>query len=771
MHAFVENTADSVIKGKSLEEQLEYQKHLNRIAKRIYSATGTDGILLNLQNDILGLFDADRLTLYTVDGLREEVVSKFKTGNEIKEIAVPIDNESIAGYCAASGKAVNVFDVYDENELTSINPELRFDRTWDQRTGYKTTQILSAPISYNKSILGVIQLLNKKEADRFTQEDQYSILDIANFLQIAFLKYQKIADKNELTKFDFLITNNIISSADLTEAMSRARKTGRPVELVIMSQFHVAKDDVGKSLSDFYRTRFIHYDENMIVPSQLLKGLRISYLKNNVFVPVAQSGDKVIVAMENPNYLPARDAIKKLIPAKEFEYCVSLKEDIYRMIHLFFNVKRTEMVVDESSTQDIHGQREAGKIHDEKGESVTEEDSAVVQLVYKIITDAYKRGASDIHIEPRQRKGDAAIRFRVDGACQVYQDLPKTYTRAVVSRIKIMSDLDIAERRLPQDGKIIFKKFSPLDIELRVATIPTAGQNEDVVMRILTSGEPLPLDKMDLSERNFRVFLELIQKPYGIVLVVGPTGSGKTTTLHAALAHINKPETKIWTAEDPIEITQEGLRQVQVMPKIGLDFSKAMKAFLRADPDVIMVGEMRDHESVSTGIEASLTGHLVFSTLHTNSAPETIVRLLDMGMDPFNFSDALLGVLAQRLVKTLCRHCKEKYHPSRAEFDALVRAYDGDFDALGFEYNDAFLLFRPKGCPECNNSGYLGRTGIHELLVATDGIKSLIQHRSVSEELRAQAAQEGMTTLMQDGIRKVCLGFTDLIQVRKVCMR
>jgi type II secretory ATPase GspE/PulE/Tfp pilus assembly ATPase PilB-like protein len=274
-----------------------------------------------------------------------------------------------------------------------------------------------------------------------------------------------------------------------------------------------------------------------------------------------------------------------------------------------------------------------------------------------------------------------------------------------------------------------------------------------------------------MSKRNYREFIEMISKPYGIVLCVGPTGSGKTTTLHAALSYINKPETKIWTAEDPVEITQDGLRQVQVLPKIGFDFATAMRAFLRADPDVIMVGEMRDHETVSTGIEASLTGHLVFSTLHTNSAPETITRLLDMGMDPFNFADALLGVLAQRLVRTLCEDCKEKYNPDRKEYDALGRAYAGDFDALGYKYSDDLFLYRPKGCDKCGNTGYRGRTGLHELIVGTDEMKAMIQGRAKMEELRAQAIKDGMTTLMQDGIRKVLLGQTDIAQVRRVCIR
>jgi type II secretory ATPase GspE/PulE/Tfp pilus assembly ATPase PilB-like protein len=707
-----------------------------------------------------------------VDGKDKSIVSMVKTGDERKEIRVAIGNGSIAGYCAETGKALNIADVYDEAELKGISETLVFDESWDIDSGYKTTQVLAAPITYNKYLLGVVQLINKKNGDRFTPEDQNSALDIAKVLGVAFFKNQMVAQKSKTTKFDHLITNSIISQKDLREAMSRARKLKRPVESVLIRDFHVSKEDIGRSLSLYYKTRFIPFDQKMVIPGHLLKGLRVGYLKTNAFVPVGQSDDTVIVAMEDPNYLPARDAIRRLIAAKNFEYCVSLREDIFEMIDLFFDVKRTEMLTDSGSIEDILGQLEVEREeYDEDLIGVTEEDSAIVQLVNKMIVDAYNRGASDIHVEPRQGKANAMIRMRVDGICQVYQTIPYTYKRAVVSRLKIMSDLDIAERRLPQDGKIKFRRYAPLDIELRVATIPTAGQNEDVVMRLLASGKPLALDQMGMSKRNFDAFLDIISKPYGIVLVVGPTGSGKTTTLHAALGHINKPERKIWTAEDPVEITQDGLRQVQVMPKIGFDFAMAMRSFLRADPDVIMVGEMRDHETAATGIEASLTGHLVFSTLHTNSAPETITRLLDMGMDPFNFSDALLGVLAQRLVRTLCKDCKEKYHPKQEEFDALARAYEGDFEALGFEYTDDFFLYRAKGCPRCNDTGYRGRTGIHELLAGSDDMKSLIQKQGKVEELRNQAIKDGMTTLMQDGIRKVCLGQTELIRVREVCIK
>jgi type II secretory ATPase GspE/PulE/Tfp pilus assembly ATPase PilB-like protein len=275
-----------------------------------------------------------------------------------------------------------------------------------------------------------------------------------------------------------------------------------------------------------------------------------------------------------------------------------------------------------------------------------------------------------------------------------------------------------------------------------------------------------------MTARNLREFRELLEKPYGLILCVGPTGSGKTTTLHSALSVINVPERKIWTAEDPVEITQRGLRQVQINAKIGFNFAAAMRAFLRADPDVIMVGEMRDRETAEIGIEASLTGHLVLSTLHTNSAVETITRLLEMGMDPFNFADALLGVLAQRLARTICRNCKEPYHPNRYEYDALALAYGEDsFAALGIPYNDNFVLYRGKGCAECHQTGYSGRVGLHELLVVTDEIKQLIHGRATVAELWQTAVKEGMTTLVQDGVQKILAGWTDYGQVKAAATR
>jgi type II secretory ATPase GspE/PulE/Tfp pilus assembly ATPase PilB-like protein len=360
-----------------------------------------------------------------------------------------------------------------------------------------------------------------------------------------------------------------------------------------------------------------------------------------------------------------------------------------------------------------------------------------------------------------------------------------------VARLKIMCDLDISEKRKPQDGKIKFKKFGPLDIELRVATIPTAGGVEDVVMRILAAGEPIPLEKMGFTAHNLEELHKAVAKPYGLFFVCGPTGSGKTTTLHSVLKYLNTPDTKIWTAEDPVEITQKGLRQVQVNKKAGLDFAVVMKAFLRADPDIIMVGEMRDKETTSTGIEASLTGHLVFATLHTNSAPESIIRLLDMGMDPFNFSDALLGILAQRLAKRMCS-CKQPYNPEGAEIKSFLQEYCDELQntstfkkdpksAMENVYRDwvktygndkgQLTFYKAVGCDKCGGSGFKGRCGLHELLIATDPLKKLIAEKARVSELIAVALEEGMRTLKQDGMEKCLTGMTNMKEVRSVCIK
>lgn len=754
----------------NLQSEVEYRTRLQEIGNKINAARDLDEILIDLKDDITELFFAERMTVYVVDGVKRELVSRFKSGDEISEIRIPVSKESLAGYSALTHKLLNVSNVYDDQELALIDDSLQFDKSWDQKTGYRTKQVLVYPIIFQKYLMGTLQLINRKDNGSFGEQDEKAIADLSKIIGIALYNQKRMASRGgRATKFDYLLENHLLTQKELTKAVNDSRQRREAVESTLLREYKVPKTELGESLARYFKVPFVAYNSSYPIPGELLSGLKVPFMRNNLWVPLRNEDNHPVIAIDDPHDLKRIDEIKALFPGRQLKFVVSLKQDILDFIKLFTADEKEMAEID-----DILSQLQDENSEIEEAESgVGEEDSAVVQLVNKIILDAFARNASDIHIEPYPGKQNTMVRIRVDGACTVYQTIPFAYRNAVVSRIKIMSDLDIAERRLPQDGKIKFKKYGGKDIELRVATIPTQGGLEDVVMRILAAGEPIPLEKMGFSDRNYENFLKCVVKPYGLILVCGPTGSGKTTTLHSALAYINRTETKIWTAEDPVEITQKGLRQVQVKPKIGFDFAAAMRSFLRADPDVIMVGEMRDKETTHIGIEASLTGHLVFSTLHTNSAPESIVRLLDMGMDPFNFADAILCIQAQRLCRTLCPDCKKEFNPSQAEFDELVREYDPEqFEKnTGIKYSSDLTLYKPAGCDLCNNTGYRGRMGIHELLVGTDEMKKLIQMRAKMEDIRDQAIADGMTTLKQDGIEKIFSGHSDLLQVRKVCIK
>ncbi len=754
-----------------LQERLAYEQRLVQLVDRIHSAKSLESIFIELQGEILGLIDADRMTLYAVDQDRKEIYSKLLQIDIVREIRVPISERSIAGFVAATGKIVNIADAHDKAEIAKISSSLNFDSSWDKRTGYHTQQILAMPILHDGKTIGVIQLLNKRKGPKFTKDDETGVSRIAKTLGIAFHNQTQLTQSlnRPKTKFDYLLGQNRITQEELNSAIAESRRRQIDVESILIEQYKVPKNEMGVSLSQFYRCPFMEYDERIIPPPDLMKDLKLEYLKRNFWLPLRREDDGIVVLIDNPQDLGRVDSVSQALKNRKIKWAVGLRKDIA----LYLGVASGDFASKDSigNILDTLKAEDAPEAEMSGGE-LDENDSAVIRLANQIVQDAYKARASDIHIEPYGVQKDTVIRYRVDGSCSEYQKIPGVYRRAIVARIKIMAQLDIAERRKPQDGKIKFKVADGREIELRVATIPTANQNEDVVMRILAASEPIPVDKLGMTDRNLREMKKIAEKPYGLILCVGPTGSGKTTTLHSVLGYINKPERKIWTAEDPVEITQYGLRQVQVMPKIGFTFAQAMRAFLRADPDVIMVGEMRDEETASTGIEASLTGHLVLSTLHTNSSVETVIRLLDMGLDPFNFADALLGVLAQRLVKRLCPECKAEYHPERSEYDELAEAYGkAAFEQLGQKYDESFVLYRGKGCANCSRSGYRGRAAIHELLIASDELKRFIQSKTRVAEMLVLAKTEGMTTLLQDGVLKSLSGLTDFRQVKAVAIK
>ena len=625
------------------------------------------------------------------------------------------------------------------------------------------------------------QLIEALELQKvFPDQPVGQLLCKLGFIKESDLSFVLDQKNKRIQLVDILLAGGLIDQQKVTHAREISKQNDISLERALLKLRYVDEESFAKSVATQYDMPYVQINATDLDLS-LSRYISAVYAQKQRIAPISKIGNTITLAMEHPlrahDIRELEDSIRlRIISAIATE--TSISKSLKRLYNIdkissasAFDEVNLDIVPD--SINELLSKSSVGDEPDieEETKKVTEKDSVIVKLVNKIVYDAYMNKASDIHIEPYSGKKDVVVRTRVDGQCSVYQKIPYKYKFAIPSRIKIMAELDIAERRKPQDGKIEFKKFGPLDVELRVATMPTVGGLEDVVIRILASGDPIGFSDLGLTERNLRVFQAALNTPHGLILVVGPTGSGKTTTLHSGLAQINQINRKIWTAEDPVEITQAGLRQVQVNPRIGFTFAAALRSFLRLDPDVIMVGEMRDEETASMAVEASLTGHLVFSTLHTNSAPETITRLLDMGLDPFSFSDSLICVLAQRLGRRLCKDCKESFYPTGSEFEDLVEEYgQSGFADTGLSVGD-LNLFRAVGCDRCGHTGYRGRLGIHEVLECTPKMKGLIKRRADTDNVRELAALDGMTTLKQDGLLKVFQGLTDIHEVRRVCVK
>ncbi len=771
-------------------------KQLQTVSTRIHATENIDQLMLDASEDICRLFNADRLTLYAVTEDGGAIISKVKTGlNTSRALKLPISAQSLAGYVAFSRQLLNVADVYDEAALKKIHPTLTFLKEVDRRSGYRTKQMLVAPIIEGNTLHGVLQVINNKSDLPFGELEVEGAQQLCKTLATAIRQRlsrpaEAPAGGGRATKYDGLVADGVISADELQAAMLRARESSLGVEQVLMADYNLKPSQIGPSLSRFFGVPYEPMTTTRIRSEGLHGQLKREFVEEQRWIPLEESPEGLVVMCLDPEATRGSRIVPQVFPRlSKFAYRVTTQYEFDETVNQLLGGGEAGSSIDQMLADLSDGPLDDDSGNDNSLESAAA-DNELVKFVNKVIIDAYNQRVSDIHIEPLPGKAKTGIRFRIDGSLVPYVEVPAHFRQAMVTRLKIMCDLDISEKRRPQDGKIKFKKFGPLDIELRVATIPSAGGVEDVVMRILAAGEPIPLEKLGLTPHNKDRLESTVSKPYGLFYVCGPTGSGKTTTLHSILKFLNTPDTKIWTAEDPVEITQKGLRQVQINKKAGIDFALVMRAFLRADPDIIMVGESRDKETVSMGVEASLTGHLVFSTLHTNSAPESITRLLDMGMDPFNFADALLGILAQRLAKKLC-DCKETYTPDGEEIKTFLAEYAEElrhssawkadypgearklYESWVKTYGDGGKLkfYRARGCEKCNNTGYKGRLGLHELLIADDAVKKLIQERARVAEIFAQSVESGMRTLKMDGMEKIMMGLTDLKQVRSVCIK
>ena len=551
---------------------------------------------------------------------------------------------------------------------------------------------------------------------------------------------------------ELLLARGLVTEQQLTEARNHASQRGRSLGRVLIELGFVTEAGLVSILAEQLGLEFLDLSETQPDPSAIALVPEGTARRHNC-IPVRFDDGRLVVAMADPANVVAVDDIRA-ITKRDVRVVVATKIDVVSAINRYYRLDRAAESLVEEAAATIEAEE---KTLEEAVAAAGAEDAPIIKLVNLLITQAVNDRASDIHIEPEERS--LRIRYRVDGVLHDMMNPPKSVQNGITSRLKIMADINIAERRVPQDGRIGLV-VQGKQIDIRVATLPTV-HGEKIVMRLLDkSSVLLELQDLGFLEDNFKKFERSFRKPYGCILVTGPTGSGKSTTLYATLNILNRPEVNIITVEDPVEYRLPGVNQVQTNPKAGLTFASALRSILRSDPDIILIGEIRDRETAQIAVESALTGHLVLSTLHTNDAPSALTRLVEMGIEPFLVASALDCVLAQRLARRLCEKCKEPYQPTREELQvAEFPLPDGE---------EPPKLYRAVGCVACSHTGYRGRMALHEVMPVTEEIERLVAEKASSEEIKRVAIRQGMLTLRQDGMEKVRRGQTSIEEVLRV---
>lgn len=533
---------------------------------------------------------------------------------------------------------------------------------------------------------------------------------------------------------DILVEKGIITEEILNKALAIQDRSGEKLGEILLKMGVIKEEDLYSALAEIYGVKYVNLEDVAIDP-EVVKLVPEHICRRYKVLPLNMDGDRIVVAMSNPVNVYAFDDIR-IITGKEVDPVLASERQITEALDKIYRIQKglEETLINIGPSEE----------ETEAPVEILEDEAPVVRLVNLTISQAVQEGASDIHIEPTEN--DVKIRFRVDGVLYDVISPPKRIFPTLVARIKILSNMDIAERRIPQDGRFRVNSQGKI-IDFRVSTLPTI-YGEKIVLRLLDRSAPLiGLERLGFTEEILYKFDQLIHRPYGMILVTGPTGSGKTTTLYSALAKINTPEKNIITIEDPVEYQFSRINQVQINPKAGLTFASGLRSILRQDPDIIMVGEIRDRETAEIAVQAALTGHLVLSTIHTNDSAGAIARLIDMGIEPYLISSSLIGVLAQRLARRICSRCKVPKKPTEEEIKVL-------------KIDPNYTLYEGKGCEACRHTGYKGRIGVFELLIIDDEIRAMIVDRTPANVIRNTAVQKGMVTLWEDAKLKVRNGIT-----------
>lgn len=552
-----------------------------------------------------------------------------------------------------------------------------------------------------------------------------------------------------------LLAMHAVTQSHLDECQQKARETGQRFESCLLEKQYVSPQILAQAFATYANAPLIDKITDAMADLTLLSKVPLRFLRENQIIPLLIN-DKIIIATANPLQFQPIDELNLLLGGDN-SIAIATPKVITDAINRYYPIEGTKQMIEELEEEEkgLEGEVSFEDIEEKDIEAMAAE-APIIKLVNSIFYQAVKRGASDIHIEPFEK--ELQVRYRIDGVLYTVMTPPKRIQGALVSRIKIMANLNIAEKRIPQDGRIDIR-VAGKPIDIRVSVLPVVF-GERVVMRLLDKSRSFSkLKELGFSDRDFKILEENIHKPNGIIFVTGPTGSGKTTTLYAVLGELNTPDVNIITVEDPVEYQMAGVGQVQVREKIGLTFAASLRSILRQDPDIIMIGETRDQETAQIAIQAALTGHLVLSTLHTNSAPATITRLLDMGVEPYLIASSVILAMAQRLVRKLCEYCKKVYKPSADLLKSI---------GLTEQQAQGITFYQAQGCSECNNTGYKGRLPIFELMVMTSEIARLTMDRSDTSLLRKQAIADGMSTLLDDGIRKIKQGLTTIEEVLSV---